>query len=164
MPTFQRVAGWLLVAVGLVACSIPGSVRPGYSEAETRSAAGRPSATYPLPDGGQRWQYSGQPWSQWVWNIDFDAQGKVVHAEQVMSDEAFARVRPGWNRADIIREFGQPADQFSYALRNETAWMYRYFVAGGFHAAMFIYFDPAGKVLRTETGMDPWMIRDGNRD
>jgi hypothetical protein len=44
---------------------------------------------------------------------------------------------------------------------NETAWMYRYFVHGGFYAAMFVYFDPAGIVKRTETGMDPWRIRDG---
>jgi hypothetical protein len=26
---------------------------------------------------------------------------------------------------------------------------------------MFIYFDPAGVVKRTETGPDPWMIRNG---
>jgi hypothetical protein len=45
---------------------------------------------------------------------------------------------------------------------NETAWMYRYFVHGGFYAAMFVYFDPAGVVKRTETGMDPWRIRDGD--
>lgn len=148
----------------LAACSFPGSVRPGYDEGQVRSAAGRPTSTIALPGGGQRWQYSGQPWSQWVWNIDFDAQGKVVRAEQVLTDEVFLRVRPGKDtRADIIREFGQPADSFTYRLRDETAYMYRYFTAGGFHAAMFIYFDPAGVVLRTETGMDPWMLRDSDR-
>jgi len=37
--------------------------------------------------------------------------------------------------------------------------MYRYFVHGGFYAAMFVYFDPAGVVKRTETGMDPGASR-----
>ena len=27
---------------------------------------------------------------------------------------------------------------------------------------MFVYFDPAGTVKRTETGMDPWRLRNGN--
>jgi hypothetical protein len=29
---------------------------------------------------------------------------------------------------------------------------------------MYIYFDPAGVVTRTETGLDPWSIGGGNRD
>lgn len=160
-----RTLAWSAALAGLLAaCSIPGSVKPGYDEAQVRSAAGRPTSNIVLPGGGQRWQYSGQPWGQWVWNIDFDAQGKVVSAEQVLTDEAFLRVRPGKDtRADIIREFGQPADSFHYRLRDEYAYMYRYFTAGGFHAAMFVYFDPAGVVLRTETGLDPWMLRDSDR-
>lgn len=163
MPKFRLIA-WILVVAGLAGCSLPGSIRPGATADEARAAAGRPTATIALPGGGQRWQYSGQPWSQWVWNVDFDAQGKVVRNEQVLTDEAFARVRPGVDtRTDIVREFGLPADSFHYRLRNETAYMYRYFVHGGFHAAMFIYFDPAGVVLRTETGLDPWMLRDSDR-
>jgi hypothetical protein len=50
---------------------------------------------------------------------------------------------------------------FSYRLQNETAYMYRYYTYGSFPAAMFVYFDPAGVVKRTETGLDPWMLRDG---
>jgi hypothetical protein len=64
----------------------------------------------------------------------------------------------------VLRDFGPPADVFRYALANETAFMYRYLTHGGFKAAMFIYFDPAGIVKRTETGLDPWSIRNGNRN
>jgi len=80
----------------------------------------------------------------------------------MMTDEAFLKIKSGRDtRADVLRDFGPPAETFSYPLMNETAWMYRYFVHGGFYAAMFVYFDPAGVVKRTETGMDPWRIRDG---
>lgn len=152
----------LLAALALVACSVPGSVKPGQDEAAVRAAAGRPTAVVKLPDGGTRWQYSGQPFDQSVWNIDFDAKGRVVSVEQMMTDAAFARIRSGRDtRADVLRDFGPPAESFSFRLQNETAWMYRYVTHGGFYAAMFVYFDPEGVVKRTETGMDPWRIRDG---
>jgi hypothetical protein len=76
----------------------------------------------------------------------------------------FARIRSGKDtRADVVRDFGPPAETFSFPLKDETAFMYRYFIHGGFYAAMFVYFDPSGVVKRTETGMDPWRIRDGDR-
>jgi hypothetical protein len=152
----------LLAALALAACSTPGSVKPGQDQAAVSATAGRPTAVVQLPDGGTRWQYSGQPFDQSVWNIDFDSKGHVVIVEQMMSDAAFARIRSGRDtRVEVLRDFGPPAESFSYRLQNETAWMYRYFTHGGFYAAMFVYFDPSGVVKRTETGMDPWRIRDG---
>lgn len=164
---FRRnvVAAVIAVTASVVAgCSSPGSVRPGADEAAVQSAAGRPTAIIALPAGGSRWQYSTQPNSQFVWNIDFDAGGRVVSVEQMMSDEAFARIRSGRDtQADVLRDFGPPAETFTFRLKDETAFMYRYFIQGGFYAAMFVYFDPAGVVKRTETGMDPWRIRDSDR-
>jgi hypothetical protein len=152
----------LLSTLALASCSVPGSMKPGQDEAAVSAAAGRPTAVVKLPDGGMRWQYSGQPFDQSVWNIDFDAKGRVASVEQMMTDAAFARIRSGHDtRAEVLRDFGPPAEAFSFRLQNETAWMYRYFTHGGFYAAMFVYFDPAGVVKRTETGMDPWRIRDG---
>lgn len=153
------------LALFLAACATPQSLKPGTPIDEARSALGRPTAEARLPDGGSRLQYSGQPNDQTVWNVDFDPQGRLRVAEQVLTDEAFLRVRAGKDtQADILREYGAPADTFHYRLANETAFMYRYYTYGGFHAAMFVYFDPAGVVKRTETGLDPWMIRGGGRD
>ena len=160
-----RIVLALLVAAALTACSTPGSVRPGETEAAVRTTAGSPRAVIPLASGAKRWQYSTQPFGQYVWNVDFDSQGRVARVDQMMSDEAFARVKSGRDtRADILRDFGPPADTYSFPLKDETAFMYRYFIHGGFYAAMFIYFDRAGIVTRTETGMDPWRITDGGGD
>lgn len=146
----------------LTACATPASLRPGTTIDEARSALGRPTANPKLPGGGSRLQYSNQPFDQSVWNADFDAQGRLTRVEQMMTDEAFARVQSGKDtHVEVLRDFGPPAETFIYKLRNETAWMYRYFTFGGFKAAMFVYFDPAGVVKRTETGLDPWSIRDG---
>ncbi len=158
----------LLFAVAcsaLAACATPQSLTPGTTLDQARAKLGNPTASYPLAGGGTRLQYSNQPFDQSVWNADFDAQGRLARVEQMMSDDAFSRVQSGKDtRNEVLRDFGQPAEAFDYRLRNESAWMYRYLTHGGFKAAMFIYFDPAGVVKRTETGLDPWSIRDGGRD
>jgi hypothetical protein len=162
MHPLRRILAAFVVAAAASACSTPGSVKPGANEDAVRAAAGRPTGVIKLPDGGTRWQYSGQPFDQSVWNIDFDPAGRVVRTQQMMTDTAFATIRPGKDtQADVLRDFGPPAERYSYPLVNETAFMYRYFVQGGFHAAMFVYFDRVGVVKRIETGMDPYRITDG---
>lgn len=159
-----RVLLTMLMLASLAACATPQSLKPGTTLDEARSALGRPTGTYPLAGGGTRLQYSNQPFDQSVWNADFDTQGRLVRAQQVMTDAAFSQVRSGKDtREDVLRGFGLPAQTFDYKLVNETAWMYRYYTFGNFKAAMFVYFDPKGVVLRTESGLDPWSIQDGGR-
>lgn len=169
MPTL-KIFSTLRVALAtgtlsvLAACATPQSLAPGATVEEARAKLGSPTGTYSLANGGSRLQYSNQPFDQSVWNADFDAQGRLARVEQVMNDAAFARVVAGKDtRTDVLRDFGAPAETFDYRLRNESAWMYRYYTHGNFKAAMFIYFDPAGIVKRTETGLDPWSIQDGGR-
>lgn len=146
----------------LSACATPQSLAPGTTLDQARAKLGNPTGSYPLLGGGTRLQYSNQPFDQSVWNADFDSQGRLARVEQVMNDAAFARVQSGKDtRNEVLRDFGQPAETFNYKLRDESAWMYRYYTYGGFKAAMFIYFDPAGVVKRTESGLDPWAIRNG---
>jgi hypothetical protein len=149
----------------LSACATPQSLAPGTTLDQARAKLGKPTGTYPLAGGGTRLQYSNQPFDQSVWNADFDAQGRLAQVEQMMTDAAFARVQPGkYTHSDVLRDFGQPADTYQYKLVDESAWMYRYFTYGGFKAAMFIYFDPAGVVKRTGTGLDPWALGGGDRN
>ena len=160
-----KIALFAVALAALAACATPNSLAPGTTIDQARARLGNPTGSYSLPTGGTRLQYSNQPFDQSVWNADFDAQGRLARVEQVMTDAAFARVRSGKDtRDDVLRDFGQPADMFYYKLRDEHAWMYRYFTYGGFKAAMFVYFDPSGVVKRTETGLDPWAIQNGGRN
>lgn len=159
-----KIALFVGAVATLAACATPQSLAPGTTVDQARARLGSPTGSYSLPGGGTRLQYSNQPFDQSVWNADFDAQGRLARTEQVMTDAAFARVQSGKDtRNEVLRDFGQPADSFVYKLRDESAWMYRYFTYGGFKAAMFVYFDPAGVVKRTETGLDPWAIQNGGR-
>jgi outer membrane protein assembly factor BamE (lipoprotein component of BamABCDE complex) len=151
--------GLVLVALSLGGCASPAQLAPGTTEQAALAALGKPTATWPLPDGGLRLQYSGQPSLQSVWNLDFDAARRLIRTEQMMNDAAFSQIRVGkTTRQDVLRDFGQPADVQTFALKQQTSFMYRYFTQGGFQAAMYVNFDPAGIVVETQTGLDPWQL------
>ncbi len=85
-------------------------VKPGMSRDEVISRRGSPTAIVPLPSGGSRLQYSGQPAGQFADMIDVNAAGRVVAVRQVLTPSEFARIELGkWTRQDIEREFGRPA-------------------------------------------------------
>ncbi|MGH6624533.1 MAG: hypothetical protein ACREBN_11195, partial [Burkholderiaceae bacterium] len=71
----------LFAALTLDACATPNSVPTGATLSEAKASAGTPTATWPLPDGGTRLQYSSQPAGQTVWNLDFNAKGQLISRE-----------------------------------------------------------------------------------
>jgi hypothetical protein len=157
-------AGLALLALSILACTSPGQLAPGTTEQAALAALGRPTATWPLADGGVRLQYSGQPSLQSVWNVDFDAEHRLVRAEQMMSESAFGRIRVGkTTQQEVLRDFGPPTDVMYFSLKQQTSFMYRTYIQGGFRAAMIVNFNPAGVVVETQGGMDPWERGGGNR-
>jgi hypothetical protein len=162
--SFASVVTATAIAWALAGCQTPAGIANGTTEAQAVSSLGTPTARIPLANGDLRLQYSGQPSQQSVWNLDFDSAGRLVRREQMMTDAAFSTIRSGKStQQDIVRDFGPPADVQTYPLKKETSYMYRYYMAGGFPAAMFVNFDPAGVVVGTQTGLDPYMLGGGDR-
>jgi len=152
------------VCVGLAACATPAGVKPGTPEPEVLKTVGSPTSRSVTPGVGPRLLYSQQPWGYEAWAIQFDEQGRAISAAQMLTDEQFAKIRPGQqSRADIERLFGPPADRPAFALTNETSYMYRYLRDNVFPSAMWVYFDTGGVVTRTGGGLDPWTLGGGDR-
>jgi hypothetical protein len=152
---------WVAVAALLTACATVQSFTPGMPRAEVLSRWGQPTRVVPLPAGGERLQYSFQPMGQEAVMIDLNAAGQVVQARQVLNEREFARVAVdgSWTSADIEREFGPPAFVDAVSRWNGPVWTYRW--RGGMVDQMFwVFFDPAGRVRRTQMGMDPRQFRD----
>ncbi|MGH6624819.1 MAG: hypothetical protein ACREBN_12635, partial [Burkholderiaceae bacterium] len=79
-------------------------------------------------------------------------------------DASFSRIVSGrTTQADVLRDFGAPADIQTFPLKQQSSFMYRYLTHGGFAAAFFVNFDPAGLVVGTQTGLDPWQLGGGDR-
>jgi hypothetical protein len=136
---------------GMSGCATdPNLGMAGGSRADVLRAYGNPTGSFRLP-GGERLQYSRQPYGQQVINFDLDAQGKVVTVRQTMTPAEFALVElDAWRTADVERAFGKPPIRGQvYSFKGEV-WSYRYDDYGNpkqFH----LFIDPQGVVRRTQS-------------
>jgi hypothetical protein len=129
-------------------------IQPGTTRQEVLARAGRPTRVVPLPQGGERLQYSMQPMGHYVFDIDLDASGKVVRARQVMTEAEFNRIVPGqWKREDVLREFGPPAWVDGVSSFRGEVWTYRW-KQGNEPMFYWVYVDPQGVVQRAHPGME----------
>lgn len=153
-PRIRSVARATLVsamALVLLACAAPAAVRPGVSVDDVMARWGTPQAVYQLPTG-QRLLYS--PQAGQVQSLDFDAAGKLVAMEQVLTAQRLGTVTAGqWRAADVQQVFGPPARR---AVNGDqgSVWTY-FFQEFGTYRLVRIHLDPAGAVVRTEFADDP---------
>lgn len=105
----------------------PDAVTPGEARADVLRVMGPPTATYAMPDGHERLEYSRMPFGRKTYMIDFDGAGRVTRWEQVLDENHFLQVVPGMHRADVLRLIGPPSSTGQYRLpRPGITWLYRY--------------------------------------
>jgi hypothetical protein len=137
----------------LIGCTSPGSLKPGLSEETTIRSLGQPNATYVLPDGTRRLEYSGS-FSQQAWMIDFQ-NGSLKRSEQVMTVEKFSQLKPGQdNKTSVQNLFGTPFEIVQLARLQREVWSYRLKLNGVFPALMHVQFDRTGIVREIFSGPD----------
>lgn len=112
----------------LAACSTygPGALRPGQTEADARAELGEPTLRSTLPSGGTRLDYARGPYGKHTYRVELDAAGKVTAVSQLLNDNNFQALRPGWSRQQVIDRIG-PATHVRVGWRGVgTVWSYRY--------------------------------------
>lgn len=149
----------LTLAAGLLAgCAHPWNtmrVPAGATRDEVIAQGGPPARVYPLASGGQRLQYTLQPLGQYAFNVDLDAQGRVVGSYQSLTAENFNRIEVDrWTRADVEREFGPPGRVDGVASWTGPVYTYRWRDIANSNMFFFIYFDPQGVVRRAHPGIE----------
>lgn len=148
------VAGALLLA----GCAHPWNgvgLAPGTPREQVIAQSGQPTRVVPLPNGGQRFQYSLQPLGREAFMMDFDASGRLVSARQVLTEADFHRIEPGkWTFADVEREFGPPAFVDRVASWNGPVMTYRWRDIARSDMFYYVYLDPQGVVQRAHPGME----------
>ncbi|MFT4267515.1 MAG: hypothetical protein QM586_09880, partial [Xenophilus sp.] len=133
----------------------PTRLPPGASRAEALQRLGPPTATYPLPGGGERLQYSRQPAGFEVDNVDLDASGRVVAVTPVMNELWFGQaIRLNeWRVPDVLRAFGRPEQITRVGSFDGDVWQWRYLQVNS-PRLLYIYVDPQGVVRRYHVGDD----------
>jgi hypothetical protein len=130
-------------------------IAPGTPREVVLARAGQPTRIVPLPDGGQRLQYSLQPMGRFAFMVDLDAAGRVTSARQVLTAAGFQRIEPGrWTRADVEREFGPPAWIDGVASWDGPVMTYRWMDTDRSDMFYWVYLDRQNVVQRAHPGME----------
>ena len=152
MTTRLRLASTLVVAAALAVlagcASDPYNVPPGATRTEVMQRVGAPTAVYPLPQGGERLQYSRAPMGFEVNNVDLDANGRVVSVIQEMDERYFAQtiLIDRWRVEDVVRTYGRPYEITQVSSFNGNVWSWRYLQINN-PRFLYIYIDPQGICL-----------------
>jgi hypothetical protein len=116
----------LVLAVQISGCALPAREKAGALRAEVAARLGPPTAVFALP-AGERLLYSELPAGFAAYNLDFDASGRLVRNEQVLTQARFENLPVGvWTTADVQRTFGAPLRVERVARFEGDIWTYRF--------------------------------------
>jgi len=156
-----RWAGALALAVALSTLSgcaplVRRTPPAGAPLAEVTARLGQPNAVYQDPAGGQVLEYRGQPMGQFQHMARIGPDGRLLSYEQVLTSENFAQVEIGhWNKDDILRHFGRPAEVSRERGSGDEVWSYRYKEKGVWNSFMNVTFTQPGVVRQMRNSPDP---------
>jgi len=153
MPTPRFVfRGALVVALAaLGACTgmrAPGSLPAGSTIAEARQAFGA-GTEYPLADGGTRLEFRQGRATQM---LDFDAGGRLVSSQQVLTPQTFATITPGMTQEQVLTRIGRPTFVFPVGWQQLQVWNYRF---GGLEGDCVVFQVSISNATRTVTDAGP---------
>lgn len=150
----------LLLALALTGCALDPTRLPlGSTREQTVQRLGTPTATYPMPAGGERLQYSRAPSGFAVNNVDLDSAGRVVSIRQELEDGMFdITVKPGvWKTEDVLRSYGRPFEKSRVTSFDGEVWAWRYKAINS-PRLFYIYIAPDGVVDHYHTADDERLL------
>ncbi|WCM93060.1 hypothetical protein M5C99_22480 [Acidovorax sp. NCPPB 2350] len=121
-----RLAAMAGLAALLAACASPDFLQPGARRDDVLRELGPPYSSTALPGGGERLLYSTQPAGRQVYHLDFDATGRLVRRDQVLTFQNLAGIPAGWSVEDVRRTFGPPMRVEQVARFDGDIWTYRF--------------------------------------
>ncbi|MDA0225623.1 MAG: hypothetical protein O2975_05865 [Proteobacteria bacterium] len=118
----------LAVACLLSACATysPQSLPEGASFQDAIEAMGPPTAETALPNGGRRVEFARGPMGRHTYMVDFDAQGRLLGWEQVLTEARFNTIRSGMTAAEVHALIGHSFLKRGIAKENQVVWAYRF--------------------------------------
>lgn len=153
---------FVALVLHLAGCALPAKETPGTLQAEVIARLGPPTATYALPSG-QRLLYSELPAGFAAYNLDFDAAGRLVRNEQVLTQTRFETIPVGvWTLGDVKRTFGPPLLVERVARFDGDIWTYR-FRQNSDPRLAHVHIDRQG-IVRTVMFTDELPLFDNARD
>lgn len=152
IATAALLAGALLGGCAQLA---PGGLPPGTPIAQARQSWVGPSGEYVLPGGGTRLEFAQGSFGKQTYMLDFDAAGRLVTTQQVLTERNFSTLAPGTPADEVRMRFGRPV--WVYGVRfpvPSQVWSYR-FDGGDCVWYQVSISDATHRVTESSLGPDP---------
>jgi hypothetical protein len=123
----RHLLPWICLLSLLQACSsyAPPDALAGISREALVARMGPPDMER-RTDTGTRLEFPRGPFGKHTWFIYFDAQGRAIRSEQVLTEQNFSRVEAGMAQDDVRRLLGRPGEIQGLARSRGEVWSYRY--------------------------------------
>jgi outer membrane protein assembly factor BamE (lipoprotein component of BamABCDE complex) len=126
------------------------------TEGEVRIAMGQPETVWEEDDGSRTLEYPKGPMGHRTWFFVIGKDGKLKDYTQVLTEENFAKIKPGMSRDTVRRMLGKARSTVRYKLKNEEVWDWLYLQSNHTPRLFNVHFDiDSGKVTRTSSSDDP---------
>jgi hypothetical protein len=161
----RRVLG-IGIAMAMLACDQNGRpieefgleklARGISSESDIRTVMGQPDTVWEEENGARILEYPKGPAGARTWVFHVGPDGKLVDYSQVLTQENFARIKPGMSKDDVRHMLGRPRTVVQFKLRSEEVWDWRYLQSSHDTRLFNVHFDiDSGKVTETSSSDDP---------
>lgn len=144
----------VLIAVLLGACAAySGSgLRPGEAQLDdVLRTMGQPAMRWQDPDGSLQLAYPRGPLGFHTYMAYIGSDGKLRRIENVMDPKAFARIRAGMTKDQVLRILGpsEPSWMTYFKARDELVWEWRYCDEWNEAARFNVLFDGSKGIVRS---------------
>lgn len=111
----------------LTACSAyaPPANVDGMTQAQLVAQMGTPDMVRPT-NKGTRLEFPRGPMGHHTWFVDIDPGGKVIQAEQVLTEQNFNQITPGMTKDEVRQRLGRPSETQGLGRSRGVVWNYRY--------------------------------------
>jgi hypothetical protein len=130
----------------------PESLGTSATFGEVERTLGRPTARY-AGQPAERIEYARGPFGRHTYMLDFNADGKLVSWEQVLTESRFDQLRVGMSRDELLASVGRPSEVGKLPWQRLVLWSYRYETP--FCRWFQVTLDQSGRVVETGYGPDP---------
>ncbi|THU00705.1 outer membrane protein assembly factor BamE [Lampropedia puyangensis] len=124
------------------------------TEADVRDAMGTPEMVWNEAGGARTFEYNRQPAGHVNYMITIGADGKLQEIKQVLTEQEFAKIKPGMAYDQARRLLGKPAKEMWYPLKQEQHVDWRYLKDPTTSGMFTIVLDKQRIILRAYTGPD----------
>lgn len=124
------------------------------TEAEVRSVMGHPDSV--REEGGERrLEYPKGPAGHRTWLFIIGQDGKLRDYKQLLTEENFARIKPGLSKEEVRQMLGKPRSIMQFNAKQEEVWDWLYLESNVTPKVFNVHFDiSSGKVVTTSSSTD----------